>query len=197
MWGRQKIQIGRINDFFFLEEESNIAEIKKKKKNLFNRSPLQEIFLAHLEETTEVMRKSAVLSLRPFSPQQALRGSGSTLLLPCRKGHSVPRNLCSLQHCSGQVCFSSPRFYKLVTKSPCNGTGARTSPPFCFPTRKSPARKRIPQKRQLPAPLPPKPPRAQIQRQSPQREERVGWLGKPLNVPFCKNSTWTVLTSTE
>lgn len=179
----------------FLEQESNIAEIK----NLFNRSPLQEIFLAHLEETTKVMRKSAVLSLRLSSPWQALRGSGSTLPLPYRRGHSVPRERYSLQRCSGQACFPSPSFYKLVTKSPCNGTGARTSPPLCFSHHKvtGSEERRVPQSRQLPAPLPPKPPRAQIQKWSLWREERGSWQGKPLNVPFCKNSTWMVLTSTE
>lgn len=122
----------------FLEQESNIAEIK----NLLNRSPLQEIFLAHLEETTKVMRKSALLSSRPSSLWQALRGSRSTLPLPYGRGHSVPRERYSLQCCSHQACFPSPSFYKLVTKSPRNGTGARTSLPLCFPTRKSQAQKR-------------------------------------------------------
>lgn len=96
-----------------LEQESHIAEIK----NLFNRSPLQEIFLAHLEETTEVMRKSAMLSQRPSSPWHALRGSGCT----CPPAAIQKRQLCShysLQRCSDQALFSIPQLLQACDKVP-------------------------------------------------------------------------------
>lgn len=93
----------------FIEQESTTAEIR----NLFDRSPSQGVFLVHLEETTEVMRKSAVLPWKPCSPWQALRGAHvHTLPLPYRRGHSVPRELCSLQHCSDRACFPSPSLWQ-------------------------------------------------------------------------------------
>lgn len=121
----------------FIEQESNTAEIR----NLFDRSPSHGIFLAHLEETTEVMRKRLQCSHRSHAPHDRHWGTAGirTLLLLYRRGHSVPRGLCSLQHCSDQACFPSPSLWQ----SPLTTAQEHVLLPSVFPSQRVPWSKQL------------------------------------------------------
>lgn len=143
------------------------------------------------------MRKPAMLSLRPLSPRQALRGSryshchteeatlfpGRALLscLALIKAGFDPSKLLQAYHkiplqWQRGTYFSFPLFsHQKVT-----GSG------------KSPTEQRAPGS-----------PASQTS-WATNSEIRVwggkkggGWQGKPFDLPFCKNSTWMALSSTE